>query len=465
MFKVLTCFFLMAPNLVFADQGLPAATMGLSWCLPFAGILLSLALMPLAFPKFWHHHYGKLIFGYCLLYVLPAGKAFGFTLVSHEIIHVLMTEYVPFIILITSLFVTTGGIHLSADWHGTPKSNTLILLSGTFIASIIGTTGASMLLIRPIIRANAWRQKTVHTVIIFIFLVANIGGSLTPLGDPPLFLGFLEGVPFFWPTKHMFLPMLLLSSCVLAFYYFLDNHYYQKETVESPYTAKHSGSRIQFQGRRNFYFLGGIIGGVLLSGFWHPGTSIDFFGVELFIENLTRDIILLLMTLLSLVTTKTKVRQSNYFSWDPLTEVIKIFFGIFVTVSPVIAILKAGHDGALGHFMEMVTHNNQPYNSAYFWLTGLFSSFLDNAPTYYVFFYMAGGNVNELISSLSTTLTAISTGAVFMGAMTYIGNAPNFMIKSIAEKRGIKMPSFFGYIAWSAAILLPLFLLVNFVFF
>jgi Na+/H+ antiporter NhaD/arsenite permease-like protein len=374
-------------------------------------------------------------------------------------------EYIPFIVLITSLFVTTGGIHLSADWYGNPKSNALILLSGTFLASIIGTTGASMLLIRPIIRANAWRQHTLHTIIIFIFLVANIGGSLTPLGDPPLFLGFLEGVPFFWPTTHMFLPMILLSSCVLVFYYFLDNYYYQKETQQSPYKEKHSGSRIQFKGRRNFYFLGGIIGGVLLSGFWHPGITFNFLGIDLHIENLVRDIILLLMTLLSLVTTNDTIRQSNHFSWDPLIEVIKIFFGIFVTVSPVIAILKAGNEGALKSFMEMVTSNNQPYNPAYFWLTGLFSSFLDNAPTYYVFFYMAGGNVAELTTSLSTTLTAISTGAVFMGAMTYIGNAPNFMIKSIAEKQGIKMPSFFGYIAWSAAILLPLFLLVNFVFF
>lgn len=463
--KFLVFLILLFPKSALAMQGLPAASMGLGWCLPFMGILFSLALMPLTFPKFWHHHYGKLILGYCFLYIIPAVKFFSFQVVGHEILHVLVTEYVPFIILISSLFVATGGIHLFANWHGTPKSNTLILLSGTFIASIIGTTGASMLLIRPIIRANAWRQHTMHTVIIFIFLVANIGGALTPLGDPPLFLGFLEGVPFFWPTTHLFLPMFLLSSCILGFYYFLDTHFYKKETEESPYKTMHSVSRIKFEGRRNFYFLGGIIAGVLLSGFWHPGISFDLFGVEVQIENLLRDVILLLMTLLSLVTTKTKVRQSNHFSWDPLIEVVKIFFGIFVTVSPVIAILKAGHDGALKGFMEMVTQNDQPFNPAYFWLTGLFSSFLDNAPTYYVFFYMAGGNVAELTSSLSTTLTAISTGAVFMGAVTYIGNAPNFMVKSIAEKRGIKMPSFFGYMAWSVGILVPLFLLITFVFF
>jgi Na+/H+ antiporter NhaD/arsenite permease-like protein len=458
-------FLLLFPGNVVAAQGLPAESMGLTWCLPFVFVLFSLALMPLAFPRFWHHHYGKLIIGYCLLYVIPAVQFFGFSIVSHEILHVLLSEYMPFIILIASLFVTTGGIHLSADWLGTPKSNVLVLLSGTFLASIIGTTGASMLLVRPIIRANAWRKHTVHTMVIFIFLVANIGGALTPLGDPPLFLGFLEGVPFFWPTKNLFLPMVTLSGCLLAIYYFMDKHYYSKETEESPYKAQHSGSNIKFQGRRNFYFLAGIIGGVLISGFWHPDINFDVFGIKIQIENFIRDAILLLMTILSLVTTRNEVRQKNHFSWDPLLEVMKIFFGIFVTVSPVIAILKAGHDGALSQFMEMVTKNNVPYDPAYFWFTGIFSSFLDNAPTYYVFFHMAGGNVAELTSTLSSTLVAISTGAVFMGAVTYIGNAPNFMIKSIAEKRGIRMPSFFGYMAWSIGILLPLFLFLTFAFF
>lgn len=455
----------MTSSLAVADHGLPAESMGLIWCAPFAAILLSLAVMPLLFPKLWHRHYGKLIIGYCLLYIIPGASSFGMDVVSHEILHVMLSEYMPFTILIASLFITTGGIHLTANWFGTPKSNTLILLTGTFIASIIGTTGASMLLIRPLIRANAWRKHTVHTIIIFIFLVANIGGSLTPLGDPPLFLGFLEGVPFFWPAANMFLPMLLLSVCILAVYYGLDYYFYRKETEESPYKSSQTTGGIRFQGRRNFYFLGGVIGGVLLSGFWHPDISFDFFGVEIQIENLVRDAILLLMSLMSLVTTNSKTRESNHFSWDPLLEVMKIFFGIFITVSPVIAILKAGHDGALSHFMEMVTKDGAPYNPAYFWLTGVFSSFLDNAPTYYVFFYMAGGNVTELTTTLSTTLTAISTGAVFMGAVTYIGNAPNFMIKSISERHGIKMPSFFGYMAWSFVILIPLFLLTAFVFF
>ena len=449
-----------------AGGAIDGASLSLWWGAPFASILLSLALGPILFEKFWHAHYGKLILGLTLAFAIPAWQTFGFQTAYHQIMHHLLLEYVPFVILIGSLFVVTGGIRLKADWLGTPLSNLLVLSFGTLAASFIGTTGASMLLIRPLIRANAWREKKVHVKVFFIFLVANIGGSLTPLGDPPLFLGFLEGVPFFWPMKHMAIPLATIGSVALAISYFIDRHFYKKEKHASPFLNDgRSHNKLSFEGRRNFFFLACILGAVLLSGFWKSGTSLVIAGTPLKLENLARDVLLLVITLFSLALTHPLVRKENHFSWDPLIEIVKIFFGIFITVIPVIAILSAGEQGSLSAFVSLASHNGLPHNPSYFWLTGLFSSFLDNAPTYFVFFHMAGGDVPTLTTTLSQTLLAISMGSVFMGAMTYIGNAPNFMVKSIAEQHGVKMPSFFGYMAWSFAILLPLFILVTCLFF
>ena len=323
-----------------------------------------------------------------------------------------------------------------------------------------------MLLIRPLIRANAWREKTIHTKVFFIFFVANIGGSLTPLGDPPLFLGFLEGVPFFWPFKNLALPLMTVSGLGLLLFYVLDCHFYKQEKMAPPIlNPEEEVSSLSFEGKKNFFFLGCIVAAVLLSGMWKPEKSLVIYGIELKLENMVRDILLLFIALCSLIFTQPLVRKENHFSWDPLIEIIKLFFGIFVTIMPVITILSAGTEGALAPFVHFVSQEGTPHNPSYFWLTGLFSSFLDNAPTYFVFFHMAGGDVATLTGSLSKTLLAISTGAVFMGAMTYIGNAPNLMVKAIAERHGVKMPSFFGYMGWSVCILIPLFALVTALFF
>ncbi|MYE58017.1 MAG: sodium:proton antiporter, partial [Alphaproteobacteria bacterium] len=332
--------------------------------------------------------------------------------------------------------------------------------------SWMGTTGAAMLLIRPIIRANEWRRYKVHTMVFFIFLVANIGGSLTPLGDPPLFLGFLKGVDFFWPTGAMLVPMLLVSVLLLVLYYGVDSFLYRRETGAPSEEDEGDGESLGVTGKVNFLLLAGVVAAVLMSGVWRPGVSFDIFHVTVELQNLCRDLALLAIAYLSWIVTDRANRDANGFSWFPILEVGKLFAGIFLTIVPAIAILRAGTSGALEPVVSLVTGaDGQPNEAMYFWLTGILSSFLDNAPTYLVFFNTAGGDAETLMGPLYGTLLAISAGAVFMGANTYIGNAPNFMVRAICEERGIAMPSFFGYMAWSVGILMPIFLVVTLVFF
>lgn len=447
---------------------LDGAQMGLLWVIPFAGILLSIAIFPLVAPQFWHHNFGKISAFWAALFIVPFTLVFGYSLALYEVLHVLFLEYIPFIILLLSLFTVAGGVRLKGYLAGTPAVNTAILLIGTIIASWMGTTGAAMLLIRPIIRANEKRSNKVHTIVFFIFLVANIGGSLTPLGDPPLFLGFLKGVSFFWPTTHMFLPMLLVSIVLLAIYYVFDSILYAREKKEGlDLGAPSDGDRepLAIEGGTNILLLGGVVAAVLMSGVWKPGIEFTVYHVDIALQNVARDLILLGLAVLSWKITSIESRRANGFSWFPIIEVGKLFAGIFMTIIPAIAILKAGTDGALEPIVSLVSQDGQPNNAMYFWATGVLSSFLDNAPTYLVFFNTAGGNATELMGPMAETLLAISAGAVFMGANTYIGNAPNFMVRAIAEERGIPMPSFFGYMIWSVVFLLPLFGIVTFVFF
>jgi len=445
---------------------LDGALMGLLWAVPFAGILLSIAIFPLVAPNFWHHHFGKISAFWALAFLAPFAVVFGWQLALFEVLHVLLLEYIPFIILLLSLFTVAGGVRLKGSLRGSPVVNTGILALGTMIASWMGTTGAAMLLIRPILNANEGRKSVVHVVVFFIFLVANVGGSLTPLGDPPLFLGFLKGVSFFWPTTHMFLPMLLVSCILLVLFFALDSYLYAKE--DPSYRAARAGEAepLQLEGKVNILLLGGVVAAVLLSGVWKPGIELVIYHVHWEIQNIVRDLLLLSIAYISWRITSLESRRANGFTWFPILEVAKLFAGIFLTIIPAIAILKAGTDGALSSVINAVsTETGEPVNLAYFWLTGILSSFLDNAPTYLVFFNTAGGDAQELMGPLANTLLAISAGAVFMGANTYIGNAPNFMVKAIAEERGIPMPSFFGYMAWSGVILLPIFVVVGFVFF
>ncbi|HXV13138.1 MAG TPA: sodium:proton antiporter [Candidatus Krumholzibacteria bacterium] len=434
------------------------------WVIPFVGILLSIALFPLFAPRFWHHHFPKVSAFWALALAVPFVWFFQ-NAALHEIAHIFLVDYIPFIILLWALYTVSSGILLTGTLDGSPRQNTLIIASGTLIASFIGTTGASMVLIRPLLRAISWRRHKAHIVVFFIFLVSNIGGSLTPLGDPPLFLGFLHHVPFFW-TFNLAPAMLFMAVPLLAVFYLIDRRYHAREEKAPERASAVMGIR----GWQNFLCLGGIVAAVLMSGVWKLG-SVHVLGVEMKIEGILRDVLLIVLGVTSLKTTSPAIHKDNQFSWFPIKEVAILFAGIFMTIIPALAILKAGTHGALKPLVELA---DQP--ESYFWLTGVLSSFLDNAPTYLTFFNTALGAlapglpepqaVQQLIHMHGHYLHAISCGAVFMGANTYIGNAPNFMVKSIAEEAGVRMPSFFGYLfKYSIPFLIPLFLIATFIFF
>ena len=445
---------------------LDGALLGLAWATPFAGILLSVALFPLAAPAFWHHHFGKVAAAWALAFLVPFALTFGLGLALYELLHTLLLEYLPFVILLLALFTVAGGIHVGGNLHGSPALNTGFLLLGTLLASWVGTTGAAMVLIRPLIRANDARRHNAHVMVFFIFLVANIGGALTPLGDPPLFLGFLKGVDFFWPTVHLLAPTGLVSTLLLAAFYLLDRHYYRLERGLPPIPDRTPDRPLAIEGKVNLPLLAAVLGAVLLSGVWDPGVGVTLYHVTVELQNLARDLLLLGIAYLSWTLTGAEVRGRNHFTWAPIVEVAKLFAGIFVTIIPAIAILRAGAAGVAAPVVRLVSGpGGEPVEAMYFWLTGGLSSFLDNAPTYLVFFNLAGGDAATLMGPLAPTLAAISAGAVFMGANTYIGNAPNFMVYAIARERGVNMPSFFGYMIWSGAVLVPTFLIVGYVFF
>ncbi|GBH24955.1 sodium:proton antiporter [Burkholderia vietnamiensis] len=447
---------------------LDGATLSALWGIPFAGILLSIAVFPLIAPVFWHHHFGKIAAAWAVAFLAPFAVVFGAGTAFGTLVHALLEEYIPFIVLLTALYTVAGGICVNGNLHGTPKLNTAILALGTLLASVMGTTGAAMLLIRPLLRANDNRKHVVHVVIFFIFLVANAGGSLSPLGDPPLFLGFLNGVSFFWTTTHLALPMLFICALLLTLFFVLDTYFYRKGGEERPAALDPTPDDValSIDGKINFVLLAAVIGLVLMSGIWKPDVAFDVWGTHVALQNLVRDVALIVVALASLALTPRSAREGNAFNWAPIAEVAKLFAGIFVTIAPVIVILRAGADGAFAQIVHLVTGaDGKPIDVMYFWATGLLSSFLDNAPTYLVFFNLAGGDAQALMTTGATTLAAISAGAVFMGANSYIGNAPNFMVKAIAESRGVRMPSFFAYLGWAFAVLVPVFLLTSWIFF
>jgi len=447
-------------------HGLPGGEMSLLWAIPFAGILLSIASGPLFFPHVWEHHYGKIAAFWAVLVVAPLALAYGVPAALEAVLHAMLLEYMSFIILLFALFTIAGGILVSGNLRGTPLTNSALLLIGALMASVVGTTGASMIMIRPILRANDDRRHNVHVVVFFIFLVSNIGGSLTPLGDPPLFLGFLRGVEFFWTTVHLLPETLFVGGLVLAIFFVLDSVLYRREGGLPKIADPTPDSRVRVRGLVNLPLLAGVIAAILMSGMWKPGGGITIAGVLVEWQNLLRDGIILALAFVSLAVSSREYRAANGFNWGPILEVAKLFAAIFVCIVPVIAILQAGLDGAFAPLVALVTGaDGAPNDLVYFWLTGLLSSFLDNAPTYLVFFEMAGGDPQALMTTLSSTLVAISAGAVFMGANTYIGNAPNFMVYAIARGAGVNMPSFFGYMLWSGAVLIPVFVLASLIFF
>ena len=436
--------------------------------IPFVGILLSIALFPLFAPEFWHHHFGKVSAFWAIVIAVPLLIIYkGAAL--HGFLHILIADYVPFIILLWGLFTISGGILLRGSLRGTPIVNTVIIIIGTILASWMGTTGAAMLLIRPFLRANDYRKNRAFMVVFFIFLVANIGGALTPVGDPPLFLGFLHGVPFFW-TFHILPHMLLAAVILLIMYFALDTYYYNKEGLKDKKVEEEEKKPLRLAGSFNLIFLAGVVGSVIVSGLvdWGEVTTL---GITRSVQEWARDGFIIIMGILSLIFTSTELREENEFSWFPIQEVGYLFAGIFITMTPCLLLLLAGSKGALSFIVDVV---KEPVH--YFWITGILSSFLDNAPTYLTFFSTALGKfysgvpesiaVSKLIAENPIYLMAISAGAVFFGANTYIGNAPNFMVRSIAEEAGTPMPSFFGYmLKYSIIFLIPVFIVITLIFF
>ncbi|MDX9719672.1 MAG: sodium:proton antiporter [Myxococcota bacterium] len=442
---------------------------------PFILILLAIAIVPLAAHHWWESNANKaLIAAACAVPIFAYLLSMGH--VGHEVIAEVFHEYYAFIVLLVSLFTISGGIFLDGDLRATPRTNAAFIAIGALLASFVGTTGAAMLLIRPLIKTNSQRRHKTHIFVFFIFLVANIGGSLLPVGDPPLFLGFLYGVPFFWTLTAMWPMWLLANGILLAVFYAWDSIAYRRESQVDLNRDAEQTQPLTVTGKLNLLLLLGVLAAVVFLKDYpaHDGPGLALAWMQ-------QPAMLLLALVSYAIDHRAKQRatgrgdssfltprERNAFNFDPMIEVAVLFIGIFITMVPAICLLKA-NGASLG-----VT---QPWQ--FFWMTGSLSSFLDNAPTYATFFALGQGTTSEMLMAnpelavvqansgpvASQILLAISVGAVFMGAMTYIGNAPNFMVKSICESSGIKMPSFFGYMAYSCGILLPVFALITFIFF
>lgn len=411
--------------------------------LPFAGLLLSIALVPMLAPRLWHRRLGAIALFWALLFLLPLAVHAGPRAAFAELWSALLTEYLPFISVLLALYAAAGGILIRGGPGGTPASNTAWLAAGTLLAGVIGTTGAAMVLIRPLLDANAHRARKIHIVVAFIVLVGNAGGALSPLGDPPLYLGFLEGVPFFWPLRHLALPLAVFALPILLGFYLLDRWAAQQTALAAPPPLR----PLRLRGYGNVALIGLINLAVLAQAVWHPG-PVRLLGVAIAGERLAASLAFLALAGIACLITPRAVREGNLFEWAPIVEIAKLFPAIFITITPVLALLAATSEIPLSPGLN-------------FWAAGLASAFLDNAPTYLIFFRQAGG------AGLppEAALRAISAGAVLFGGLTYIGNAPNMMIRSIASRRSVKMPSFFGYSARAALALAPALALVWAVFF
>lgn len=447
---------------------LSGATLSPLWALPFLGMILSIAIFPLVLPDFWGKHYGKVSLAWALIVLIGLSFAQGISVSAHSLILVMFEQFLPFILLLLSLFTITGGIKLKGQLAGSPTINTAILFVGAILASVLGTTGAAVLLIRPLLSANEWRKHKLHTILFFIFIVGNIGGTLTPLGNPPVLMGFISKIPFFWPTVNLFAPTALATVILLVMYFIVDTILHKRETATPP----PSSTSISFGGKWNFLLLIGVVAAVMVSSM-DLGVAFTLHYVHMPVGTLLELIAFGLITYLSVRITSKAVRESNNFTWHPILEVGKIFAAIFVCMAPLIAMLRAGADGPMSFIIQSLSSSDgTPLNGMYYWLSGGLSAFLDSAPAYLVFFNTAAAPAAAagmepnifMLNVLPNTLIAITVGASFMGAISYIGNAPNMMIKAIAEENGIKMPSFFGYVGWAILVLVPVFLIIQYIF-
>ena len=441
------------------DPTASSASPGLTWGIPFLGMILSLGLFPVVAPRLWHRRMPIVAAIWIMALLLPQSVALGPAAALESAWDAVLLDYLPFVTLLGAMFTVGGGILVKGGPWGRPGGNTALLALGTVLAGVVGPIAASMVLIHPLLRANAHRRRRVHLVAFFIILVSNLGGVVTPLGNPPLYIGLLLGVPYGWPLLHLAAPLLLAALPLLAGFWLFDRHAARGDPAPGPV------QRLRLRGRVNLLLLAVVIAGVLAQSYWQPG-PLALFGARIGIERLAGIVAFAAVMALSAAVTPLAVHEANRFTWEPIREVAVLFAAIFITITPVLAMLHAGQAGPLAAVLRLTADSaGNPEPLAFFWLAGILSAFLDNAPTYLVFFQIAGDDPAALTGPLSHTLAALSAGASMFGALTYIGNAPNMLVRSVAAHRGVRMPGFFGYMVIACALLLPLFGLLTLLFF
>lgn len=416
---------------------------GIAQALPFIGVLLSFAILPGLVPRFWHRRMLAVIGFWITLCLIQQSWLLGPAGALLALCDSIFAEFLPFIVLLLALYALGGGIAIRGGPWGRPAGNLLLLTAGTALASVMGTIGASLLLIHPLLAANANRPEKRHLVLAFIILVGNCGGALTPLGDPPLLVGFLRGVPFFWPFTHLIASLGVVAIPVLLLCYALDLYFFRRE-VRPPAKV------FRLRGYLNISLLVVLICVIPLEGVWHPG-DLRFRSIAIPAEQLAVMLVELACILLSELFTPKSIRNQNRFAWSAMREITILFLGIFVTIPPVFILLKQA--------------DIQPDPLIWFWSSGIASAVLDAAPTYLVFFQAAGGNAASLTAGSAQLLTAIAAGSVYFGPVTYLGNAPNLMIREIAARRGVRMPGFFQYAGVMVLLMTPLYILLSVLFF
>ena len=425
------------------------------WGIPFCLLLLVLTIAPIVITEIWQKHLGKIMVGLSLSLILPYYYFYGAEPARYFLLECITHDYIPFLSVVGALYIVSSNINIILPYGGKPLSNTIILLCGTFLSSIMGTMGASSILIRPLIEVNKHRRYIAHIFIFFIFLISNIGGCFSTLGDPPIFLGYINGLPFSWATINLFAPTICVTSILLTIFYIYESFVYKYETTVSELPKK-----FILQGGWNILLAILIPIVLLMTELSHIDTSFKIQEVEVGLKNIIRDIALIVIGLISYFFTKNP--KEDYL--EPIKELSKVFFGVIVTIYPLMAMFKNGKNGPFADVMNLLDNGIITKNESYFWLSGIFSVLLDNAPTYLVFFSSLGASPEVLSTSMSKTLVAISISSVYFGALSYIGNSPNYMVKSVLEQYNIKMPGFFTYILIACVILLPIFALVSKIF-
>jgi Na+/H+ antiporter NhaD/arsenite permease-like protein len=426
----------------------PISHDGMIWAIPFCGLLASIAIVPLAMPRFWHRHYAKLAFYWVVLLAAGLARRQGVETTAVAVWQQLLGEYLPFMALQVALYTVGGGIMLDGGPWGTPRGNTLLLALGTLGAGLLGTNGVAMVLIHPLLRANAHRRTRWHLVLFFILLCCNIGGITSPLGNPPLYVGFQHGVPFMWPALHLWPALLMTAPPLLAVFWLIDRLLSRRD-------RKPLRQAFRFSGWLNLALIFVMAGLVLAQGLIKtPDVAIA--GAQISAGRLAGALALCLVAWFSHRTTPAAIREGNLFSWEPLVEVAVLFAAIFVTVIPVEGMLEQGEHGPLASLIAFTRQaDGGPSPVAYFVISGVLSALLDNAPTYLVFFQLAGDDAARLTGEWSRVLLGLSAGACFFGGLTYIGNAPNMVVRSIAAHRGVAMPSFFAYAGLAILLMAP----------